>query len=228
MSKEATLEYLIQQQLNNKTAHELNYLGRRGYRNAMKAYSAIINKLQYGSRKMRSEKRENLLDVLSVLILYLKTDKIDSWCFGQCSPSMRTITYALHPELIPQPYEVKNPLAADNRKKEKAFNAALMKVQRTIRTLSELGFIKIHTYRATSNQRVDTNPNFFYEIVPISELSAFFARLVSGMLLTLTRSSVFNLIRTLCDEGYVRHLDRQTALANFLKKARIYRGSIFK
>jgi hypothetical protein len=60
-----------------------------------------------------------------------------------------------------------------------------MNIHRTIKSLEDFGIVKIHLYRAESNRNDDPEiytfklPNFYYEIVPVSELSEVFAKLIT-------------------------------------------------
>lgn len=167
------LDYLNSLQLNEKAVKEFDSVDGNSIESAMVYIDQHIETLRHDNgRKIRSERRHGMSQVLFILYGYMY------YGFnGECSPSMRSIAHSMYPEL-----EAIEPTdsPATMQRKEKAMAPALMFVQRTIKMLEKYGLIRIHHYRADSNQESIKNPNFFYEIIPVSTICAGFAALISS------------------------------------------------
>lgn len=154
--------------LNAPALAEFNQLKDKAIDYAIKSITEEIASLRYSNgRKIRSERRASMIMVMRVLYHHL--------AMGDCYPSMRSIAFLINPFLS----EPQNTDSAQTKKhKEKAIAKTVMLVQRTIHVLADFGFIRIHEYRAETNQDVFHNANFYYEIVPVSQLSKAFAMLL--------------------------------------------------
>lgn len=185
MNKEdRTIKDLNILKLNKQTAEEFNSLKNNAIDLAIENLEELIDNLRYkNGRKIRLERRISMIKVLRVLYLYLKTDDKSSENYGECSPSMRLIAYNIEPSL--EQIEEKDS-KAEIKRKEKELSRVLMYVQRTIKVLEQFGIIKTHVYRSESNRNDDPenynvkNPNFYYELVPVSSLCKKFAELVKS------------------------------------------------
>lgn len=138
----------------------------------------FIEGLRYPTgRKIRSERRNSMVKVIRILYDYLLKGGTE-----ECAPSMRTIACAIEPNLE---RICVNDTAEEIKRKEKAMSSTLMLVQRTVQVLKDFGIIRVHTYRAETNRNDDpenpnwNNPNFYYEIVPVSSFCSAFRRFLS-------------------------------------------------
>lgn len=165
--REMTLNEINSLGLNIQAHQELVSIKENAVDTAMNYIDEFIQGLKYpNGRRIRSERRNSMSKVIRILYDYLIKGETT-----ECSPSMRTIAYAVDPNLE---RICDRDTTEDIKCKEKAISSTLMLVQRTIQVLKEFGMIRIHTYRAETNRNDDpenpnwNNPNFYYEIVPVS------------------------------------------------------------
>jgi hypothetical protein len=177
-----TIEDMHLLNLNANVAKEFTSI-KGGVSTALDCIKEYIEKLRYkNGRRIRAERRESMLKVLKVLYYYLKTDDSDAINFGECTPSMRTIAFNINPD-IEMIQEIDTP--AEIKRKEKIMSNTLMLVQRSIETLREFGIIVAHSYRAETNRNDNPLipnkrlPNFYYELVSVSNFSSAFEFLLN-------------------------------------------------
>jgi hypothetical protein len=166
-----TLDDMLSLHLNDVIIKEI--YSKELFNKAMESISIYIDNLKYKTgRKVRYERREGMKKVLYMLYSYLNLET------GECSPSMRSIAIQMQPELE-LPYDIDSPEI--KTEKEKAIAPALMFIQRSIKALKDFGIIITHEYRANTNRNDDPNnpnlknPNFYYELTPISIICEEFA-----------------------------------------------------
>lgn len=165
---ELTIKDINNKQLNKDICMDFIILG-HDYLTKVEPYldNLMINAKYENGRKVRLERRESMSKVLKILYSYVNLDTT-SEKFGECSPSFRTLAYKYDPTLE-KPSKEDTPKIA--KQKERRLMTVVMLIQRTVYLLAELGFIKIHEYRADTNKYKgeDTykNPNFFYQLVPL-------------------------------------------------------------
>jgi hypothetical protein len=193
-NQDRTLEFMNKLKLNNQTADEFLSVEGDHVAIAIGSVTEKIESLRYSTgRKVRAERRKSMIKVLEALYSFMNTET------GECSPSMRTIAFYLDPTL-PQVKDTDS--EAIIMLKEKAVAPLLMNVHRTIRALEEFGFIVSHEYRAESNRNDNPetpnlkNPNFYYELAPVSELSEEFAKMVQPVGVEQVITTVFE---TICE-----------------------------
>lgn len=176
--QEMTLNEMNSLGLNNQAYEELISIKENAVDTVMDYIDNFIQGLRYpNGRKVRSERRNSMINVIRVLYDYLIKGGT-----SECAPSMRTIAQAIDPNLE---RICVDDTAEEIKCKEKAMSSTLMLVQRTVQVLKEFGMIRIHTYRAETNRNDDpenpnwNNPNFYYEIVPVSSFCAAFRSFLS-------------------------------------------------
>jgi hypothetical protein len=177
-----TIEDMNSLGLNEKIIKEFDNV-EGGKDTALTYVAHYINSLKYeNGRKVRIERKHSMFEVLSILYRYATA--VDG--LGECSPAMRTIAYEIDPDL--ERIDLANDSTEETFRKEKLLAKVLMSVHRTIKALEQFGLIKIHVYRAETNRFENPEnpayklPNFYYELTPVSKLSAIFAELLTPML----------------------------------------------
>lgn len=161
-----TLDDINRLKLNAEFLGEMDNIEKNNLEKAMDCIKDYIFNLKHKTgRKVRLERKASMYEVLQVLYKYAFLAD------GQCCPSMRTIACDLDKSLEPINH---NDSPEEIKRKEKAISSKLMQVQRTIDTLVKFGIIVVHTYRSETNRNDDPNtinvknPNFYYELVPVS------------------------------------------------------------
>jgi hypothetical protein len=201
-------------QLNIKTVDEFSAV-KGGTNTALDFVKSYISNLRHSNgRKVRSERKESMAKVIEVLYRYLNLNPF-SESYGECSPSMRTIARAIDPSLQTV-CETDSEIV--KRRKEKALHKVVMYVQRSIQMLKEFGIIKTHEYRAETNQDVDRNPNFYYEIIPVSFLCPKFKKLLKKFVNTAIRAYdvIRDILDTLTDEMMLPKKEKDLKLSEVL------------
>jgi hypothetical protein len=167
-----TIQEINSLELNNDFIQEIKQLSISQAKDAIRCLYDYIDNLRYhNGRKVRVERKEAMKIIIRILYKFaLKED-------GQCSPSMRTIVHKLNPTLEEiQPGDS----LSEIKRKDRDMSSLLMFVHRTVKILRQFGIIKVHQYRADTNRNDDPdninykNPNFYYELVPISQFCSAF------------------------------------------------------
>lgn len=176
-----TIEDLSKMNLNDEITAEFEAID-NPIETAMTYIRQKIDSLRHpNGRKIRAERRENMIQVMGILY-----EMMYYGYHGECNPSMRTIAHELRPDLdYPTCFDSEE----DSKRKEKALAPTLMSVHRSIHMLAQYGFIRIHLYRAESNQDPIFNPNFFYELTPVSLLCEAFALLFNKAVKAMSKLS---------------------------------------
>jgi hypothetical protein len=209
---EMTLAEINSLGLNDQAYQELISIKENAVDTVMNYVDEFIQGLRYPSgRKIRSERRNSMSKVIRILYDYLiKGDTAD------CAPAMRTIAYAIDPNLE---RICDNDTIESIRSKEKAMSPILMLVQRTIQVLKDFGLIRIHTYRAETNRNDDpdnpnwNNPNFYYEIVPVSVFCSAFRHFLSTCKKAIKKIS--DIVKSIIESLQDKYVDKSVSKANF-------------
>lgn len=175
-------------------------------------YEEYISGLKYKSgMSIRYDRKASMLEVLKALYKHLNTNP-KSESYGECSPSMRTLSATINPELELIKEDDKSSV---KKKKEKAMSNTLMYVQRTIKVLRDMGLVIAHEYRAESNQNTERNANFYYELVCVDML--FSDIIEEGNVLIEMAQHVSNTLNNKFDEMLLN-------IQNNVKASKIFKG----